>query len=392
MKFTLAWLERHLETGAALDEITERLTALGLEVDEVVDRAEALAPFTVGHAVEVRPHPNADTLTVCTVDTGAGRVQVVCGADNARAGMKGVFAGVGLTLPGTGLKLKKSVIRGVESAGMLCSEREMGLSDDHDSIIELPDDATVGAPFAPVLGLGDPLIDLALTPDRGDCLGVRGVARDLVAAGLGTLKPLDATPHDGAFKSPIAVHLDFDPDSADACPLFVGRYIRGVRNGASPRWLQERLLSVGLRPISALVDITNWVTLDLGRPAHVFDADKLAGDLRLRLGRKGERFVALDGRSYEIDETMTAICDDTGFISLAGVMGGEGTGCTEDTTNVFLEIALFDPTRTAATGRALGIESDARHRFERGVDPAFAVPGAEIATRLILDACGGVAS
>ena len=392
MKLTLAWLKRHLETEASLEAITERLTALGLEVDEVVDRAAALAPFTVGHVAEARPHPNADKLTVCLVDTGTDRVQVVCGAPNAKSGMKGVFARAGLTLPGTGLKLKKSVIRGVESAGMLCSEREMAMSDDHDNIIELPDDATVGEPFAPVLGLGDAVIDLALTPDRGDCLGVRGIARDLAAAGLGTLKPLDATPVEGTFKSPIAVHLDFDPETADACPLFVGRYIRGLRNGASPKWMQERLLSVGLRPISALVDITNWLTLDLGRPAHVFDADKLEGDLRLRLGRAGESFAALDGRAYEIDETMTAICDDTGFISLAGVMGGAGTGCTAETTNVFLEIALFDPTRTAATGRALGIESDARHRFERGVDPAFAVPGAEIATRLILDACGGEAS
>ena len=392
MKLTLAWLKRHLETEAPLDAITDRLTALGLEVEDVIDRAAELAPFTVGHVAEARPHPNADKLTVCLVDTGADRVQVVCGAPNAKAGMKGVFARAGLTLPGTGLKLKKSAIRGVESAGMLCSEREMAMSDDHDNIIELPDDATVGEPFAPVLGLGDAVIDIALTPDRGDCLGVRGIARDLAAAGLGTLKPLDATPVEGKFKSPIAVALDFDPETADACPLFVGRYIRGVRNGASPKWMQERLLSVGLRPISALVDITNWLTLDLGRPAHVFDADKIAGDLGLRLGRAGESFEALDGRAYEIDGTMTAICDDTGLISLAGVMGGAGTGCTAETTNVFLEIALFDPTRTAATGRALGIESDARHRFERGVDPAFAVPGAEIATRLILDACGGEAS
>ncbi len=392
MKFTLAWLKRHLETQASLDEITERLTMLGLEVEEVIDRGAALSPFTVGYVVEAKPHAHADKLSVCIVETGNDRVQVVCGAANARTGMKGVFARTGLTIPGTGLKLKKVVIRGVASAGMLCSEREMGLSDDHDSIIELPDDAPVGEPFAPVLGLDDPVIDVGVTPDRGDCLGVRGIARDLAAAGVGTLVPLDTTPVPGAFESPVKVHLDFDAEHAGACPLFIGRFIRGVTNGPSPKWLQERLISVGLRPISALVDITNWVTLDLGRPVHVFDADKLAGDLRLRLGRKGERFAALDGKEYAIDGTMTAICDDTGFISLAGVMGGASTGCGEGTANVFLEIALFDPLRVAATGRALGVESDARYRFERGVDPAFAVPGAEIATRLILDLCGGEAS
>ncbi len=389
MKFTFGWLKDHLETDAALDAVTERLTALGLEVEDVIDRGAALGPFVVGHVVSAEPHPDADRLRVCRVDTGNDVVQVICGAPNARAGMKGVFARAGLTIPGTGLRLKAAKIRGVESNGMLCSEREMGLGDDHDGIIELPEDAPVGAPVVSVLGLDDPVIDVAVTPDRADCLGVRGIARDLAAAGMGTLKPLDATPVPGAFESPIRVRLDFDADHADACPLFVGRLIRGVRNGESPEWLRRRLSAIGLRPISALVDLTNWLTFDLGRPAHVFDAAKIRGDLRLRMGRKGDRFVALDGREYAIDETMTAICDDSGLISLAGVIGGESTGCDENTTDVFLEIALFDPRRIAATGRALGIETDARYRFERGVDPAFAIPAAEIATRLILDLCGG---
>ena len=389
MKFTLSWLKTHLETEASLDAITERLTMLGLEVEAVIDRGAALSAFTVGYVVEAKPHPHADKLKVCIVETGNDRAQVVCGAANARTGMKGVFARTGLTLPGTGLKLKAAVIRGVESAGMLCSEREMGLSDDHDSIIELPDDATVGAPFAPTLGLDDPVIDVQITPDRGDCLGVRGIARDLAGAGMGTLAALDTTPAPGAFESPIKVHLDFDADTAGACPYFIGRYIRGVSNGPSPKWLRERLISVGLRPISALVDITNWVTLDLGRPAHVFDADKVAGDIRVRLARAGETMLALDGRAYALSGAMTGITDDQAVIGLGGVIGGAATGCTGDTSNVFLEIAYFDPVRTAATGRALGIESDARYRFERGVDPAFMPPATEIATRMILELCGG---
>ena len=392
MKFTLSWLKHHLETAASLDAITERLTMLGLEVEAVIDRGAALGPFTVGYVVEARPHPDADKLKVCIVETGNDRAQVVCGAANARTGMKAVFARTGLTLPGTGLKLKAAVIRGVASAGMLCSEREMDLSDDHDSIIELPDDATVGAPFAPALGLDDPVIDVQITPDRGDCLGVRGIARDLAGAGMGTLVGLDTTPAPGAFESPIKVHLDFDADTADACPYFIGRTIRGVSNRPSPKWLQARLLSIGLRPISALVDITNWMTFDLGRPAHVFDADKVAGDIRVRLARAGETMLALDGRAYALSGAITGITDDQAVIGLGGVIGGAATGCTGETRNVFLEIAYFDPVRTAATGRALGIESDARFRFERGVDPAFMAPATEIATRLILDLCGGEAS
>jgi phenylalanyl-tRNA synthetase beta chain len=392
MKFTLSWLKRHLETDAPLAAITDRLTSLGLEVETVVDRGAALAEFTVAHVIEASPHPNADTLRVCRVDTGRGEVQVVCGAPNARTGMKGVFAGAGQIIPGSGLKLKQTKIRDVESNGMLLSERELGLGDDHDGIIELPEDAPLGEPFAASLGLDDPLIDIAITPDRGDCLGVFGIARDLAASGLGALKPHDETPLPGGFESPIKVHLDFAPDHADACPLFLGRYIRGVTNGPSPKWLRDRLLSIGLRPISALVDITNWMTFDLGRPAHAFDADRIKGDLRLRLGKKGEKFAALDDREYEIDETMTAICDDSGFVSLAGVIGGETTGCDAETKTVFIEIALFDPLRTAATGRALGVESDARYRFERGVDADFMALGEQIASRLILELCGGEAS
>ena len=392
MKFTLSWLKRHLETEATLEAITGRLTSLGLEVEAVTDRGASLSDFTVAYVIEASPHPNADSLQVLRVDTGRGEVQVVCGAANARTGMKGVFAGDGMVIPGSGLKLKRTMIRQVESNGMLLSERELGLGDDHDGIVELPDDAPLGAPFAALLGLDDPLIDIAITPDRGDCLGVYGIARDLAASGLGTLKPLDETPLPGGYPSPIAVHLDFDGETADACLYFIGRMIRGVANRPSPKWLCDRLLSIGLRPISALVDISNWMTFDLGRPAHVFDADKLKGDLRLRMGRRGEKFAALDDREYHIDETMTAICDDSGFISLAGVMGGAGTGCGAETKNVFLEIALFDPRRTAATGRALGIDSDARYRFERGVDADFMILGERIASRLILEICGGEAS
>ena len=301
MKFSLSWLKQHLDTEASLQEITDKLTMLGLEVEEVIDRGAELADFTVGYVIEATPHPNADTLRVLRVDTGHGEVQVVCGAPNARTGMKGVFAGSDLTIPGTGLKLKKTKIRDVESNGMLCSEREMGLGDDHDGIIDLPEDAPVGEPFAPLMGLDDPVIDIAITPDRGDCLGVYGIARDLAAAGLGTLKALDATAVAGAFDSPINVHLDTEAETPGACPYFIGRYIRGVTNGPSPKWLQDRLLSIGLRPISALVDITNWMTMDLGRPAHVFDAAKVAGDIRVRMARSGEAMLALDGRGYELN-------------------------------------------------------------------------------------------
>ena len=392
MKFTLSWLKQHLETGAGVDEIAARLTMLGLEIEAVIDRAQGLEAFVVGHVVEARPHPNADRLRLCTVDFGSGMTDVVCGAPNARTGMKGVFAAAGQYIPGIDVTLKKATIRGVESNGMLLSEREMGLSDEHTGIVELPEDAPIGERAVDIMGLADPVFDVAVTPNRGDCLGVRGIARDLAAAGLGRLKPLNVQPVPGAFESPIQVHLDFPPDKADACPYFVGRYIRGVKNGESPRWLQNLLLAVGLRPISALVDITNYLTIGLCRPLHVFDADKVRGQIRPRLARKGETLAALNGKAYELDEEMTAIADDDGPEGLGGVMGGERSGCIEETVNVFLESALFDPIRTAATGRKLDLQSDARFRFERGIDPTFLVDGAEIATRLILDICGGQAS
>ncbi|MBM3540789.1 MAG: phenylalanine--tRNA ligase subunit beta, partial [Alphaproteobacteria bacterium] len=392
MKFTLRWLKDHLETDASLDELARRLTALGLEVEGVEDRAKALAPFTVGYVIEAKRHPNADRLSVCRVDTGKGEVQVVCGAPNAKTGMKGVFAPSGARIPGTGIDLKASVIRGVESQGMLCSEREMGLSDEHDGIIELPADAPVGAPFAALMGLDDPVIELAITPNRGDCLGVHGIARDLAAAGVGRLKTFDAEAVKGTFESPIRWRRDLPGEAVSACPFVVGRTFRGVKNGPSPKWLQDRLRAIGLRPISALVDITNYVTFDLGRPLHVFDADKVKGDLTMRLARAGETVMALDGKTYELDPSMAVIADAHAVHGIGGIMGGEASGVSEATTHVFLEVALFDPIRTAATGRKLGIESDARYRFERGVDPASALWGAEVAARLVKELCGGEAS
>ncbi len=391
MKFTLGWLKEHLDTSASLDEIVSRLTSLGIEVEEVTDRGRVLAPFTVAEIVEAKPHPHAERLQVCTVDTGGERLQVVCGAGNARAGLKGVFAAIGATIPGSGMKLKRCEIRGVESHGMMCSAWEMGLGDDHEGIIELPQDLELGRPFAEALGLDDPVIDVSITPNRADCLGVRGIARDLAAARLGVLKPRQVSPVKGSFKSPVGVRFDFPPAAEDACPMFVARYIRGVKNGESPAWLKNRLAAVGLRPISALVDISNFFTLDLARPLHVFDADKLKGDLTLRFAVAGESLCALDDKVYALEPGMTVIADETGVLSLGGVIGGESTGCGEETKNVLLECALFDPRRISATGRRLMIESDARYRFERSVDPASVIPGAEAATRMILDLCGGEA-
>ncbi|MDP6604360.1 MAG: phenylalanine--tRNA ligase subunit beta [Rhodospirillales bacterium] len=389
MKFSLSWLGDHLETEAGVDEIATRLTMLGLEVDSVETRAQGLEDFTVARVIEARKHPNADRLKLCLLETKDGEAEVVCGAPNARAGLKGVFAAPGSFIPGLGAKLKRAKIRGVESAGMLLSELEMGLGEEHGGIVELPADAPIGAPVVDVMGLDDPVFDLEITPNRGDCLGVRGIARDLAAAGLGTLKPLVIEAVPGAYESPIGVHLEFDPADSQACPHFVGRHIRGLVNRESPDWLKDRLLAVGLRPISALVDITNFLTLGYGRPLHAFDADRVAGDLRVRLAKSGERFEALGGRTYELDGEMTVICDDHGADALGGIMGGERTGCTDATTNVFLESAFFDPVRTAATGRKLNLTSDARYRFERGIDPAFQVNGVELATRLVLELCGG---
>ncbi len=387
MKTTLAWLKGHLDTTAKLEDIVARLVMLGLEVESVDDRGKALKPFTVARVVSAEPHPNADKLRLCVVDTGRERVQVVCGAPNARTGMLGVFAAVGTTIPRSGLLLKSTTIRGVASNGMLCSAYEMGLSDDHEGIIELPETALIGAPFAQAMGLDDAVLDIKVTPNRADCLGVRGIARDLAAAGMGWLKPLDVTPVPGRFPSPIAVHLAGPDDKA--CPLFLGRLIRGVRNAASPRWLQDRLSAIGLRPISALVDITNYLTFDLNRPLHVFDAAKIDGDLVVRGARAGESLAALNGKSYALDPDMTVIADDTEVLSLGGVIGGESTGCTEATTSIFIEAALFDPLRTATTGRKLQLQSDARYRFERGIDPELVRPGIEVATRLVLELCGG---
>lgn len=390
MKTTLGWLKTHLETDAALDAIVGKLVMLGLEVESVEDRAKPLAPFVVARVLEAKRHPDADKLQLCLVDTGREKVEVVCGAPNARAGMLGVFAPPGAVIPRTGQALKASKIRGVVSNGMLCSGYELMLSDDHAGIIELPEGPRAGERFVTAAGLDDPVLDVKVTPNRADCLSVRGLARDLAASGLGKLEVLDAAPVAGSFPCPIAVHLAGPDDKA--CPLFLGRLVRGLKNGPSPAWLQERLAAIGLRPISALVDITNFITFDLGRPLHVFDADKLEGDLAVRGARSGETLAALNGKTYALDPDMTVIADANGVLSLGGVIGGASSGCTEVTTNVFIEAALFDPVRTAATGRKLGVQSDARYRFERGLDPEFVRPGLEIATRLILELCGGTAS
>lgn len=388
MKFTLSWLKDHLETDATLDQIVEKLTALGLEVEGVEDRSRELKPFRVAHVVSAEKHPDADKLRVLVVDTGTEKLQVVCGAPNARAGLKGVFAPEGAYIPGSDITLKKGVIRGVESNGMMCSERELKLSEEHNGIIELPEDAPVGVAYADYAGLGDPVIDISLTPDRADCAGVRGIARDLAAAGLGRLKPLAAEPVKGAFASPLGVTIE----APDACPMYVGRYFRGVKNGPSPKWLHDKLVAIGLRPISALVDITNFITFDLSRPLHAFDADKVKGGIVVRMAREGETLAALNGKEYPLDPSMTVIADHERAEALGGIIGGEASGCTETTVNVFLEAAIFDTVRTAQTGRKLGIESDARYRLERGVDPAAVVSGMERATRLILEICGGEAS
>ncbi len=391
MKFTLKWLKEYLDTEASLEEIADALNVIGLEVEEIIDPAAALKDFKVARVIEARQHPDADRLRVCRVETADGEVQVVCGAPNARTGLVGVFAAPGTHVPGTGLDLKVGRIRGVESAGMLCSERELMLSDDHEGIIELPADTPVGLPAAEALGVDDPVIDIAITPNRPDALGVYGVARDLAARGLGTLRPIRDETFPGAYASPISVTLH-DTDRGMSCRQFMGRHFRGVRNGPSPQWLQRLLLAVGLRPISALVDITNFMTIAYNRPLHVFDAARLQGNIHARLARPGETVLALDGREYALDETMTVIADDARAVGIAGIIGGEETGCTEETTEVFLEVAWFDPVAVATAGRKLNLMSDARYRFERGADPAFLPRAVELATQLILELCGGEAS
>ncbi len=389
MKFTLSWLKEHLETGASLDDIVAAMIAVGLEVEHVDDPVERLKAFTIGEVLEAEKHPEADKLKVCKVATKDGVLQIVCGAPNARKGIKVAYAAVGAYVPGIDVTLTKAKIRGVESHGMMCSAREMMVGDDHDGIIEAPADAKIGDPIAEWLGANDPVIEFEVTPNRPDTNGVAGVARDLAAAGLGKFVTKAPQPVKGGYPCPQKIGLRFPAGAEDACPIFAGRIIRGLKNGPSPKWLADRLRAIGLRPISALVDVTNLLSYDRARPLHVYDADKLKGEIRARLGEKGESFLALDGKTYEIDETMTVIADDNGVLGLGGVMGGEDTGCTDKTVNVFIESAYFDPLRTAKTGRKTGIHSDARHRFERGVDPNFVVPGLEMATRVILDLCGG---
>jgi phenylalanyl-tRNA synthetase beta chain len=392
MKFTYAWLKEHLDTHASLAAIVDRLTMIGLEVERVEDRASALAAFRVAPVLSCEKHPKADKLQVCVVDTGSGApITVVCGAPNARAGMKGVFAAAGTHIPGSGIDLEVRPILGVPSHGMLCSAFELGLSDDHEGIIALDPAAEVGQPAAAALGLDDPVIEINLTPNRPDCAGVNGIARDLAAADLGTFKDLPVAPVTGTFACPVGVTLDFG-STPSLCPGFALRLVRSVNNGPSPDWVQRRLTAIGLRPINALVDITNFLTIDRARPLHVFDAAKVRGDLTVRRGRPGERLSALDGRTYEVDDTMCVIADAAGVVSLAGIMGGEATGCSSATTDVLIESALWEPANVAQTGRKLGITSDARYRFERGVDPAFMVPGLELASAMVRKLCGGEAS
>ncbi len=454
MKFTLSWLKEHLITNATPAEIADRLTALGLEVESVESHGEALAAFTVAEILEANPHPDADRLRVCTVRTREGERTIVCGAPNARAGIKVALADIGAIIPNGGFTIKKSRIRGVESCGMLCSAKELGLGDDHAGIIELPENAEVGESIVKALGLDDVLFDVAITPDRGDCLGVYGIARDLAASGMGELRllapmladnssPLEGEPKSesqdvdfgggaknpddvpptiqhqpsaslhplpriapacgvlcktikkhpagGCFKGGAVPERNIRLETPD-CPIFAGRLIRGVKNTESPDWLKRKLKSVGLRPISALVDITNYMTMTYGRPLHVYDADRLTGDIIVRSSREGEAVDGLNDKHYDLPDGLCVIADEAGVLGLGGVLGGEPSGCTETTTNVFLESAWFEPDAVARTGRALFIDSDARYRFERTVDPQFVIPGAEIATKLILELCGGAAS
>lgn len=393
MKFTLSWLKDHLDTSASFDEIVETLTRIGLEVEGVEDKAKALAPYKVAYVVSAVQHPNADRLRVCMVDTGEGDpIQVVCGAPNARTGMKSVFAPPGTYIPGKNITLGVGTIRGVESKGMLCSGSELEISDDHDGIIDLPEDAPVGQPYAAYAGLDDPVIEINLTPNRPDCTSIHGIARDLAAAGLGTLKGDAIAPVQGKGACPVYVTLDFAPGDEKLCPTFALRLVRGVKNGPSPEWMQRRLLSIGLRPINALVDITNYITFDRGRPLHVFDLKKVKGNLTVRRARDGEEVLALDGRTYKLDSGSVVIADENGVESIAGIMGGEHSGSDEATTDVLIESALWDPLNIAQSGRKHGIITDARYRFERGVDPAFTVPGLDLATQMVIDLCGGEAS
>jgi phenylalanyl-tRNA synthetase beta chain len=390
MKFTLSWLKDHLDTDESVEKLADKLTMIGLEVEHLEDKAKALAPFTIARVISAEQHPNADRLRVCMVETGDGAapVQVVCGAPNARAGLVSVFSPPGTYIPGKNITLGVGTIRGVESRGMLCSAAELEISEDHDGIMELPADAPLGKSYAEWVGLGDPLFEINLTPNRQDCTGVHGIARDLAAADMGKFRDAGIKPIKGEFPCPVKVTVEDEK----LCPGFALRLVRGVKNGPSPQWLQQRLTSIGLRPINALVDITNFMTYDRARPLHVFDAKKVQGNLTVRRARDGEALLALDGRTYKLDNGVCVIADDHGVESLAGIMGGEASGCDESTTEVLIESALWNEINIAQSGRKLGINSDARYRFERGVDPAFMVPGLELATKLVMEICGGTPS
>ncbi|WP_028347931.1 phenylalanine--tRNA ligase subunit beta [Bradyrhizobium murdochi] len=390
MKFTLSWLKEHLDTDEPLEKLADKLTMIGLEVESIEDKAKALAPFSIARVISAEQHPNADRLRVCMVDTGNGAapVQVVCGAPNARAGLVSVFSPPGTFIPGKNITLGVGTIRGVESRGMLCSAAELQLSEDHDGIMELPADAPIGKGYAEWAGLGDPVLEINLTPNRQDCTGVHGIARDLSAADMGKLIDPGIRPVRGEFPCPVKVTVE----DATLCPGFALRLVRGVKNGPSPEWLQKRLTAIGLRPINALVDITNFMTYDRARPLHVFDARKVTGNLTVRRAKEGESLLALDGRTYTLDPSICVIADEHGVESLAGIMGGETSGCDENTSDVLIESALWNAINIAQTGRKLGINSDARYRFERGVDPAFMVPGLEFATKMVMELCGGTPS
>ncbi len=388
MKFSISWLKEHLDTTASVDEIAETLTKIGLEVEEIFNPASKLDGFVTAEVETYERHPDSDHLGLLTVNTGKEKLQVVCGAPNCKQGLKGIFAPVGVVIPCYGEELKVGKIRGVESFGMMCSEKELGVGEDHSGIIELPADTKIGLPAAEVLNI-DPVIEINITPNRAECLGVRGVARDLAAAGLGTLKPLKISKTDGKFKSPVNVKIE----DFDACPVYVGRYIKNVNNKAeTPKWMKDRLTAIGLRSISPLVDITNYINYDMARPLHVFDADKLKGDIVVRMAKEGEKFVSLEEKEYALDNKSLGICDDEGVQCLGGIMGGAEKGCSDDTTNVFLECALFTPECIARTGRKFAIDSDSRYRYERWVDPKSNILGSDYATQMILEICGGEAS
>jgi phenylalanyl-tRNA synthetase beta chain len=388
MKFTLSWLKQHLDTQATLEDIVSALTRIGLEVESVDNPAAKLGAFKIAHVIEALPHPNADKLRVCKVDTGSEIVQVVCGAPNARTGMKAVLGRPGDYVPGIDVTLKEAEIRGVKSQGMMCSARELELGEDHDGILDLPADAPVGAAYADYAGLNDPVIDVAITPNRQDCMGVAGIARDLAAAGVGKLITRQFPHVQGHGGQSVAIKII----DAAGCPAFVARLVKGVKNGPSPDWLQRKLKAVGQRSISALVDVTNYLSLDRGRPLHVYDVGKLTGGITVRRGVSGEKFTALNDKDYAVDDSMTCITDDSGVVGLGGIIGGVSTGCDENTTDVLIECAFFDPATIGATGRATGLTTDARQRFERGVDPGFMMQAVDMATTLVQEFCGGTAS